>query len=80
MSRRWKSFGRRWTGGMGVLKIREFSWTSHVHCHLRFKFLFNKNRSLGVDKFMKKLKGLFKIIRKQTISEVNLGPWRLDVY
>ena len=30
----------------------------------------------GGDKFMKKLKDLFTIIRMQTLSEVNLGPWK----
>ena len=29
---------------------------------------------------MKKLKDLFTIIRMQTLSEVNLGFWRLEVY
>ena len=29
---------------------------------------------------MKKLKDLFAIIRMQTLSEANLGPWRLEVY
>ena len=29
---------------------------------------------------MKKLKDMFMAIRKQTLSEVNLGPWRLEVY
>ena len=30
-SRGWKSFGHRWTAGWGVLKIRQFSWTSYAH-------------------------------------------------
>ena len=30
------NFGRRWTGG--VLKIRQFPWTSNVHCPLLQKF------------------------------------------
>ena len=29
---------------------------------------------------MKKLKDSFRIIRMNTLSEVNLGPWRLEVY
>ena len=29
---------------------------------------------------MKKLKDLFTIIRMQTLSGVNLGPWRLEFY
>ena len=29
---------------------------------------------------MKKLKDLFIITRMQTLAEVNLGPWRLEVY
>ena len=28
---------------------------------------------------MKKLKDMFMIVRMQTLSEVNLGPWRLEV-
>ena len=27
---------------------------------------------------MKKVKALFTIIRMQTLSEANLGPWRLE--
>ena len=35
-SRVWKNFGRTWTsGGWGVLKIWQFSWTSYVHHLLR---------------------------------------------
>ena len=29
---------------------------------------------------MKKLKDMLTIIRMQTLSEINLGPWRLEVY
>ena len=29
---------------------------------------------------MKELKDMFTIIRMQTLSEVNPGPWRLEVY
>ena len=29
-SRGWTNFGRRWTMGWRVMKIREFSWTSYV--------------------------------------------------
>ena len=29
---------------------------------------------------MKKLKDLFTIIKMKALSEVNLGPWRLEVY
>ena len=29
---------------------------------------------------MKKPKDLFTIIRMKTLSELNLGPWRLEVY
>ena len=29
---------------------------------------------------MKKLKDSFRIIRMNTLSEVNLRPWRLEVY
>ena len=27
----WNDFGRRWTMGVGVLKIRKFLWTSYVY-------------------------------------------------
>ena len=30
-SREWKNFGRRWTRGVGVLDIGQFSWTSYVY-------------------------------------------------
>ena len=34
------------------------------------------NRSLGGDKYMKKLKDTFMIIRNAN----TLGPWRLEIY
>ena len=30
-SRRWKNFGPRWTGRMGFLKFKQFSWMSYVY-------------------------------------------------
>ena len=40
--RGWKNFGHRWTKWWGVLKIRQFSWTSYVYhplCKLIFELL-----------------------------------------
>ena len=30
-SREWKNVGHRWTRGVGVLRIGQFSWTSYVY-------------------------------------------------
>ena len=35
---------------------------------------------MGGAMYMKKLKDMFTLIRMQTLSEVNVGLWRLDVY
>ena len=46
-SRRWKNFESRWTRGVGVLKIEQFSWTSYVYHLLAFAwFLANSSLSL----------------------------------
>ena len=35
--RKWMHFGRRWTRGVGILKIGEFSWTPSVNHSLNEK-------------------------------------------